>query len=104
MKLQHLLLILSFSFFYGCESSNVISKEEMEIQNKSDAVVSATLFENNLTEKASYNIRTDGSVSIKFSESVSIGDYTRVVKLLRSNSAIKRVYAEQSGREVCPFR
>ena len=101
MKLQASILFLTIGLFYGCAASNVLTKEEMKIQSKSDAVVSGVLFENDLTEKASYNISKNGSVVIKFSESVSEKDYTKVVNLLRANPAVDGVDAEQSGKEVC---
>ena len=101
MKLQTTILLLVLGFFYGCAANNVLTKEEMKIQSKSDAVVSGVLFESDLTEKASYNISKNGSVVIKFAESVSEKDYTKVVNLLRANSAIDGVDAEQSGKEVC---
>lgn len=104
MKLQTTILLFALSFFYGCTANNVLTKEEIRIQNKSDAIVSSILFENDLTEKASYNIRKNGSVAIKFSEMVSEKDYTKIVNLLRSSSNVGNVYAEQSGREVCGLR
>lgn len=104
MKLQTTILLLTFGFFYGCTANNVLTKEEMIVQSKSDAIVSDLLFENDLTENASYNIRKNGSVAIKFSESVSEKNYTKIVNLLRANPSVDGVYAEQSGQEVCGMR
>ena len=104
MKLQTTILFLVLGFFYGCSANNVLTKEEMKVQSKSDAIVSGVLFGNNLSEKASYNIRKNGFVAIKFSETVSKTNYTKIVNFLRLNSAINGVYAEQSGQEVCGFR
>jgi len=50
-----------------------------------------------MSETASYNVKKDGSVVIKFAESVSQQNYTKIVDLLRSNKAVDSVYAEQSG-------
>jgi len=104
MKLKTFTLLLALGLFYGCAENNVLTKEEMIAQSKSDAIVSGVLFENTLSEKASYNIRKNGSVAIKFSESVSEKDYTKIVGLLRENPSIGSVYAGQSGQEVCGFR
>lgn len=59
------------------------------------------LFENNLDQTASYHVHPDGSVVIKFGDSVSSGTYKKVVETLRSNPAIHGVRAEQNGVEVC---
>lgn len=104
MKLKISILFIALGLLYGCSANNVLTKEEMIIQNKSATIVSDVLFENDLTEKASYNIRKNGSVAIKFSESVSENDYTKIVNLLRANPDVDGVYAEQSGSEVCGVR
>ena len=101
MKFQHLLLITSFILLSACAETNVLTKKEMETQSKADAVVAGALFDNDLNEQASYNISKKGSVTIKFTEAVKSKDYTKIVNLLRSNTSINGVYAEQSGNEVC---
>ena len=101
MKFQHLLLIASFMLFTACAENDVLTKKEMRIQSKADAIVANMLFDNDLNDKASYNISKSGSVTIKFAESVNEKDYTKVVNLLRSNASVDGVYAEQSGQEVC---
>mgnify|MGYP001824236187 CR=1 FL=1 len=89
----------------GCVANGVVTKEEMATQNRVDAAVSGTLFENDMDQEASYNIRKSGHVVIKFDESVSSHTYTRIVELLRKHEDIPSVYAEQGGVEVCkPFR
>ena len=70
-------------------------------QTKADAVVSGLLFENDMNAHASYNIRKDGFVVIKFDDSIASKDYTRVVESLRSSDELSGVRAEQGGREVC---
>jgi len=89
---------------FGCTADNVLTKEEVENQNKSSEIVTGILFENDLDESASYNIRKDGYVVIKFDSSVSEKTYTEIVNQLRSSPAIVGVWAEQSGVEVCPLR
>ncbi len=101
MKFLHITFLISFSMLTACASNNILTKEEMAIQNKADAVVANLLFDNDLNDKASYNISKSGSVTIKFSESVKEKDYTKIVNLLRSNTSVDGVYAEQSGAEVC---
>ena len=91
-----LLLIL-----VGCVSDKVLTQDEIEKQNKAAEVVSGVLFDNDLSDSASYNIRKDGHVVIIFDDSVSDKKYTKVVQLLRSNADIKGVRAEQFGIEVC---
>jgi len=88
----------------GCTADNVLTKEEIEKQNNSSKVVTDVLFNNDLDQTASYNIRKDGYVVIQFDSSVSEKKYTEVVNQLRSNSSIPGVWAEQSGVEVCPLR
>ena len=52
---------------------------------------------------ASYKIRKNGLVVIKFDESVTKRNYTDVVNLLRSSPEVDGVQAEQGGVEVCPL-
>ncbi len=97
-------LLLFAGLLAGCAGSNVVSQEEIETQNTADAIVSGVLFANDLDNSASYNIRKNGLVVIKFDESVARGAYTEVVDLLRANPDIQGVRAEQGGIEVCPLR
>lgn len=97
-------ILLYGLFLSGCAGSNVVTKEEIEIQNKADVVVSGVLFDNDVDNSASYNIRKSGLVVIKFDDSVPKHTYTEVVNVLRSNSAITGVRAEQGGMEVCPLQ
>ena len=85
----------------GCVSDKILTQDEIEKQNKAAEVVSGILFENDLSDSSSYNIRKDGYVVIIFDDSVSDKKYTEVVQLLRSNADIKGVRAEQYGVEVC---
>lgn len=89
------------AFLIGCAADNVLTKQEIVVQGKADAVVANVLFDNDLNEKASYNVSKTGSVTIKFAESVKEKDYTKVVNLLRNNTDVNSVFTEQSGREVC---
>ena len=76
----------------------------MQLQGEADNVVSSLLFDKELDSNASYNIRKDGFVVIRFDESVSEQRYTEAVRLLRSSDNVKGVRAEQGGAEVCPLR
>lgn len=96
-----IILMFTFTVLAGCGETNVLTKKEIAMQSKTDSIVSSVLFEHDMSETASYNVRKDGSVAIKFEESVSEKNYTKVVNLLRSNKTIDGVYAEQSGAEVC---
>ena len=104
MKIKAILLFLSMGFLISCGSDNVLTKKEMEIQGKADAIVAGVLFDNELDDKASYKVSKEGDVTIKFAESVKEKDYTHVVNLLRANKDIDDVYAEQSGSEVCGIK
>lgn len=85
----------------GCVSDQVISQEEMRIQDASAAEVANVLFEKEMDNLASYNVRRDGYVVIKFDQSVSFDKYNDVVQVLRNKKAINGVYAEQGGKQVC---
>ena len=104
MKTQIFGILLLADFLAGCTANNVVTKKEMETQNKAGTVVTEVMFVNDLSNSASYNIRKNGFVVIKFDESVSMTAYTEVVNLLRSSPDIHGVRAEQSGIEVCPLR
>ena len=97
--------VLLFLFLLaGCVDQQALTQKEIETQNRVDAIVSGLLFENELDEQASYNVRKDGFLVVKFSDSVTSDKYTEIVDTLRSNPEINGVRAEQSGREVCPIR
>ena len=83
---------------------DVLSEEERRVQYQVDTVVAQVLFERDLDTLASYNVRTDGMVVIKFDESVPEAVYTETVQVLRSNKDIHSLRAEQSGKEVCPYK
>ena len=97
-------LILTLSLLSACSNPDILTKKEMAIQGKADSVVANILFNNDMNDKASYNVSKKGAVTIKFSESVSEKKYTKIVNLLRSNKSVDAVYAEQSGNEVCGIR
>ena len=95
-----LLVLLHLS---GC-AENIVTMEEIETQNKADSAVSEILFDYDLDNSTSYNIRKNGLVVIKFDESVSDKNYMEVVNFLRSSPVIDGVQAEQGGVEVCPLK
>ena len=88
----------------ACTPNNVLTLEEIAIQNAADRVVAETLFEREVEKTASYHVRKDGFVALHFDKTVSDKTYTNVVNALRANPAISGVYAEQAGKEVCPLR
>lgn len=100
MKIILLSAIIAF-FVTACVDQNTLTKEEMIKQSQADAFVSGILFESDMDALASYNIRKDGFVVIKFDESIKSKEYTEVVETLRSSSELTGVRAEQGGREVC---
>ena len=97
LLLSYVLIMLS-----ACQS-NELTPEEIARQNAADAEVATILFTHELDNHASYNVHKDGSVVIKFDQSVNSPTYTSVVDELRATPTIKSVYAEQSGRQVCPL-
>jgi len=105
MSLSKILWTLALTVSIGsCTADNVLTKEEIENQDATSQVVTNVLFENDIDEAASYNIRKDGYIVIQFDSSVPEGKYTKVVNQLRSSNSIIGVWAEQSGVEVCPLR
>ena len=104
MRIPVFSLLLVLALLAGCADNNAVTRAEIETQNRADAVVSGLLFEKSLDNAASYNIRKNGFVVIKFDESVSGRTYTDIVTSLRSSPEIAGVKAEQGGREVCPLR
>lgn len=104
MRISTFRFLLFPALLAGCADNNAVTKAEIETQNRADAVVSGLLFDKSLDNSASYNIRKNGFVVIKFDESVSERTYSEIVNSLRSSPEITGVKAEQSGREVCPLR
>ena len=88
----------------GCATDQRISPQERRIQDAADTAVAALLFEREMDSLASYHVRKDGFVVIKFHKSLATPRYDAVVKALRANPAIAGVRAEQGGAEVCPLR
>jgi hypothetical protein len=80
---------------------NSLTHDQIETQNRADAVVSNVLFKHELDEAVSYNIHKDGFLVVRFAQSVPTQKYTEVVDILRSSPDIRGVRAEQGGREVC---
>ncbi len=85
----------------GCAGQESLTREQMEMQNRADAVVAGVLFEYDMDDAASYKVHRDGSVVIKFASSVPQLTYTQIVDRLRASDQINGVRAEQGGREVC---
>lgn len=85
----------------ACSSQNVLTEQEIKTQNAADSIVAGLLFEKELETTASYNVRKNGAVVIRFDKSVSDKVYTEVVNTLRRNDKIPEVYAEQEGVEIC---
>lgn len=73
----------------------------MRAQDAAATEVANVLFEKEMDNLASYNVRRDGHVVIKFDQSVSFAQYNDVVEVLRSKKAISGVYAKQGGKQVC---
>ena len=94
-------IILLISVMACSTPENIISNAERHHQNKIDEIVSTTLFDRELDNNASYKIRNDGMVVIKFDESIKENVYTEVVTALRANKHITMLRAEQAGVEIC---
>lgn len=104
MKFTKILILVFSLFLSACVPDNVLTKEEIENQDKASRVVTNILFEYDLDTAASYNIRKDGLVVIKFADSVAESKFTKIVNLLRSSQDIRGLRAEQGGVEVCPLK
>lgn len=104
-------IISSLSLFavlnlQGCNQNPLqqsLTEQELALQQAADAATATILFDNELDQYASYIVDGTGYVHIKFSSSVNFVDYNRVVAQMRANPKISKVYAEQSGSEVCPL-
>ena len=96
----HLSLLLLF-LLSGCASDQVISQDEMRTQDAAANTVAAVLFEKDMDNLASYNVRRDGYVVIKFDPVVTFAQYNDIVEILRNKKSIAGVYAEQGGKQVC---
>ncbi len=99
-----LLMVFSLVLLVGCASDQVVTAEQVALQNKVDGILSQELFARKLDEHASYNVHPDGSVAIKFDDDVTFQAYNDLVEWLRARPEIKGVRATQMGREVCPVR
>lgn len=88
----------------ACNSETLVSEQERQTQNAADTTVAHLLFEQGLSETASYNVHGDGLVVIKFDRSVTEPVYRDIVERLRADPAIDAVRAEQAGKEICPLR
>lgn len=95
---KYILITLTF-LIASC--GNNLSEKEYIMQNNASTVVADVLFDRDLSEQASYNVRKNGEVIILFTPEVSSSRYTEAVDFLRKHKDVKAVYAEQSGREVC---
>lgn len=81
----------------GCAGQDSLSQEELKKQYQVDSVVSSVLFEHELDESASYHVRNDGFVVIKFADAVPFDIYNKVVSELRANPEVEGLRAEQNG-------
>ena len=103
-KIHHIFIIGLIIFLAGCSSPNILTEEEKKTQDAASEAVSGLLFDNELDTLASYNVRKNGYVVIKFHKSIKQKTYTNIVAKLRKTTSIRGVYAEQGGKEVCPLR
>ncbi len=88
---------------FGCNSQN-LTEQEYKQQNQVTTIVSDVLFDKDISDLASYNIRKNSEIVILFDSKVPSKKYTEVVEYLRNHPAIDVVYAEQDGAEVCSVR
>lgn len=101
MKLVSIAFMVAVISIVGCSSSNVVTQEQMALENKVDSAINDILFKNDMEALASYSIHKNGKVNIKFAESVKYRQYKKVVDELRAHPDIPGVRAEQAGMEVC---
>lgn len=102
--MRSILVVFALVYLAGCASGEVVSPEQIALQNKVDGIVAQELFARKLDERASYNVHTDGFVVIKFDDEVTFLTYNDLVEWMRARPEIKGVRASQMGREVCPLR
>lgn len=100
MKIISLIIVNILLFtLAGCSSG--LTKEEIENQNRASTAVTNALFNNDVSESATYSINKKGEVEISFDKSVPEKTYTTVVHQLRANPLIKGVWAWQGNAEIC---
>ncbi len=96
-----LFLTLTTLLLVGCNSSSMITAEELRKQNEADNVVSSVLFDHDVADVTSYKIQRDGHVILNFARSVDNETYTAVVLTLRQKNSIRGVSASQDGSSIC---
>jgi len=84
-------------------NSNELTKEEVLIQQKATNALTEILFEHELDEKSSFEVKKDGFVNLRIQGLVAIKTYTKAIKALRTHKDIKGVHAKKGGVEVCPL-
>ncbi|MES9833444.1 MAG: hypothetical protein ABW139_14515 [Candidatus Thiodiazotropha sp. DIVDIV] len=101
--IKYPIFVVAVSMFLvaDCADQSTLTMEQLEKQSRADEIVSSVLFEHELDEEVSYNVRKDGFIVVKFAKSVRADRYRKVVEILRSSPEINVVRAEQGGREVC---
>lgn len=97
-------VVLTLGLIAGCASDDIVSAEQIAIQNRADRAVAGLLFESGLDEGVSYHVRRDGFVVMLFGRSVPEPVYTDIVARLRGHRDVAGVRATLDGREVCPLR
>jgi len=101
-NIKAILLILYLLNLISCSSANILTEQQRTIQNNADREVATVLFDQNITNLASYKVHSDGLVVISFDKKITEKQYTTIVNSLRNNKFIHGVSAEQQGIEVCP--
>jgi YbbR domain-containing protein len=90
--------------FASCSTNtNEVSKEEMLLQEKATNALTEILFDHELDEKSSFEVKEDGFVNLRIQGLVAIKTYTKAIKALRAHKDIKGVHAKKGGVEVCPL-
>jgi hypothetical protein len=101
MKTKIFILFSLFFITTGCTPSNTYTDEQLALEDRVDKAVNETLLDHDLESLASWGIRKNGRLNIKFAEEVKYDQYKRVVDELRADPNIPSVRAEQGGVEVC---
>lgn len=101
--MKQLLILFIMVFLLGCATQQTLTPEQVAKQQQVDNIVATALFEAGLDNQASYKVSPDGEVNILFTPTVLESKYPHVLSVLRRDSRISKLVAEQDGKQICPL-
>lgn len=95
-------VLLFMILLSSCAGRNVLTEDEVILQQKATNALTSILFEYELDENASFEVMKNGFVNLRIQGFVSVKTYTKAIEELRAHKDIDGVFATQGGVEVCP--